>query len=80
MSRWYDPQLKQDEQIRELQAMIPEHAQQIRQTSEQMQQTDARVDRPSFHGSNIWLELSPKYLTISNLMSAGWSALRVIPE
>jgi hypothetical protein len=33
-----------------------------------------------FPGSQHWLELSPKYLTLSNLMSAGWSALRVIPE
>jgi len=46
MSRLYGQPLKQhDEHIRELQAMIREHAQPIHQAGEQIQHTDARLDR-----------------------------------
>ena len=76
MNRLYDQQLKQDEQIRELQAMIAGHAPQIHQTTEQMKQIDRLVSTLATLGWNY----RQKYLTISSLMSAGWSALRVIPE
>ena len=45
MGRLYDHQLKHDQEIAELRSLIREHAGQIRLTTEQMQQTDARLDR-----------------------------------
>ena len=45
MGRLYDHQLKHDEEIAELRSLIRDHGEQIRLTTEQMQQTDARLDR-----------------------------------
>jgi septal ring factor EnvC (AmiA/AmiB activator) len=45
MGRLYDHQLKHDEEIAELRSVIRDHSEQIRLTTEQMQQTDARLDR-----------------------------------